>query len=97
MGGRVTVEVTSSCPGWLCQEDLSSISYSNVSGGSNQSISLFFIFIFWLCWVFAAAHGLSLAVASRGYSLLQRAGFSLWWLCWSRSGSEALAQQLCTG
>ena len=25
-------------------------------------------FIYWLCWVFAAAHGISLVVASRGYS-----------------------------
>ena len=31
-------------------------------------------------WVFVAAHGLSLVAASRGYSLLQRAGFSLRWL-----------------
>ena len=25
---------------------------------------------FWLCWVFVAAHGLSLVVASRGHSLV---------------------------
>ena len=25
---------------------------------------------FWLCWVFIAIHGLSLAAASRGYSLV---------------------------
>ena len=44
--------------------------------------SLFFNFyyFFWLHWVFVAARGLSLDVASRGYSLLQCAGFSLWWL-----------------
>ena len=36
------------------------------------------LFIYWLSWVFAA--GLSLVVASRGCSLLPRAGFSLWWL-----------------
>ena len=37
--------------------------------------TLFFIYLFiilfiyfWLCWVFVAAHGLSLVVASRGYS-----------------------------
>ena len=43
----------------------------------------FFISIFiyfWLHWVFVAVHGLSLVAASRGYSLLQCAGFSLWWL-----------------
>ena len=34
----------------------------------------------WLRWVFVAAHGLSLVVASGGYSLLQCTGFSLWWL-----------------
>ena len=37
-------------------------------------------FFFWLHWVFAAAHELSLVVVSRGYSSLWCAGFSLWWL-----------------
>ena len=32
------------------------------------------------CWVFVAACGLSLVAASGGYSSLQCAGFSLWWL-----------------
>ena len=32
---------------------------------------------FWLCWVFVAAHGLSLVAASGGYSSLRCAGFSL--------------------
>ena len=42
---------------------------------------LFILFIyFWLCWVFVAARGLSLVVASGGYSSLQCAGFSLQWL-----------------
>ena len=44
----------------------------------------FFFFLkfiyFWLCWVFIAARGLSLVVASGGYSLLRCKGFSLWWL-----------------
>ena len=40
-----------------------------------------YLFIyFWLHWVFIAARGLSLVVASGGYSLLWCAGFSLWWL-----------------
>ena len=42
-----------------------------------------FIYLFiysWLHWVFVAARGLSLHVASRGYSSLQCAGFSLQWL-----------------
>ena len=39
-----------------------------------------YLFIyFWLCWVFAAARGLSPAAASRGHSSLQRAGLSLRW------------------
>ena len=46
----------------------------------------FILFIyFWLPWVFVAAHGLSLAAASRGYSSLQCAGFSLRWLLLLRS------------
>ena len=44
-------------------------------------INLLILFIyFWLCWVFVAAHGLSLVAASRGYSSLRCAGSSLWWL-----------------
>ena len=35
---------------------------------------------FWLCWVFIAAHGLSVVVASKGYSSLRCVGFSLQWL-----------------
>ena len=34
----------------------------------------FFKIYFWLCWVFVAACGLSLVVASAGYSLLRCAG-----------------------
>ena len=37
------------------------------------NINLFiYLFIYWLCWVFVAAHGLSLVVASRGYSVAVR-------------------------
>ena len=40
-----------------------------------------YLFIyFWLRWVFVAAHGLSLVVASGGYYSLQCMSFSLWWL-----------------
>ena len=47
---------------------------------------LFILFIyFWLCWVFVAAHGLSLVVASGGYSSLGCGGFSLQWLLLLRS------------
>ena len=55
---------------------------------TNGKISFFFnilIYYFWLCCIFIAACGLSLAVASRGYSVLWFADFSLWWflLLWA--------------
>ena len=41
-------------------------------------VRTFILFIyFWLHWVFVAAHGLSLVEASRGYSSLRCAAFSL--------------------
>ena len=43
------------------------------------NLCILFIY-FWLRWVFVAARGLSLAAASRGYSSLWCAGFSLRWL-----------------
>ena len=59
-------------------------------GNSGSFIFLIFIYFYlffknkfiyfsycWLCWVFAAAHRLSLVAASGGYSSLQCAGFSL--------------------
>ena len=60
---------------------------------------------FWLCWVFIAARGLSLVVASGGYSLLRCVGFSLQWLLllqstgsgsagFSSCGSRALEHSL---
>ena len=50
-----------------------------------------FIYYLWLHWVFVAAHGLSLAVESRGYSSLRCAGFSLQWLLllWSTGSRRA--------
>ena len=49
-------------------------------------LNLFILFIyFWLRWVFVAARGLFLAVASGAYSSLQCAGFSLRWLLLLRS------------
>ena len=61
-----------------------------------SSAHLFILFIyFWLCWVFVAACGLSLVAASRGYSSLRCAGFSLRWLLLLRStGSRCGAQAL---
>ena len=51
---------------------------------------------FWLHWVFAAVRGLSLVATSRGHSLLQCAGFSLWWplLLWSM-GSRHMGLSSC--
>ena len=47
---------------------------------------------FWLHWAFAAAWGLSLIEASRGYSSLRCLGFSLRWrLLWS-AGSRCVAE-----
>ena len=58
-------------------------------------IFLFFIY-FWLCWVFLAAHGLSLVAASRGYSSLRSMGFSLRWLLLLQStGSRCVGFSSC--
>ena len=50
-----------------------------------------FLVYFWLSWVFVAAHGLSLAVTSGGYSSLRCADFSLRWrlLLWSTGSKRA--------
>ena len=54
--------------------------------------NLFILFIyFWLRWVFVAARGLSLVVASGGYSSLWCVGFSLQWLLLLRSTGSRLA------
>ena len=61
-----------------------------------QSLSSFFFF-FWLCWVFVAAHGLSLVVVRGGYSSLRCAGFSLLWLLLLRStGSRRAGFSSCS-
>ena len=61
---------------------------------SNLFIYLFIYF--WLSWVFIAARGLSLVVASGGYSLLQCVGFSLQWLLLLRStGSRRMGFSSC--
>ena len=52
---------------------------------------IYFIY-FWLRWVFVAAHGLSLVAASRCYSSLRCAGFSLRWLLLLQSRGSR-----CTG
>ena len=56
----------------------------------NGIFIIIIIIYFWLRWIFIAAHGLSLAVESRDYSLLWGGGFSLRWLFLLRStGSRA--------
>ena len=58
-----------------------------------------FIYLFiylWLHWAFVAVRGLSLVVASGGYSPLQCAGFSLQWLLLLRStGSRRVGFSSC--
>ena len=65
---------------------------------------LIYLFYFWLLWVSAVAPGLSLVVASGGYSSLRCTRFSLRWLLllWSTGSRHAgfsscgtRAQQLC--
>ena len=57
---------------------------------------LFLFIYFWLCWVIVAARALSLAVTSRGYSLLRCAGSSLsWLLLWQSTGSRHTGFSSC--
>ena len=58
---------------------------------------IYFIYLFLAAFlVFVAARGLSLVVASRGYSSLRCAGFSLWWLLLLRStGSRHVGFSSC--
>ena len=58
----------------------------------------FYLFIyFWLHWVFVAAGGLSLVVASGGYCSLWCASFSLWWLLLLQStGSRRVGFSSCS-
>ena len=70
---------------WLCSKLFIWCHFSNI-------LFYLFYFIFWLCWVFIAACGLSLVAASRGYSLLWCTGFSSLWLllCWAPAlGAQA--------
>ena len=48
-----------------------------LEGREGRGFLLLFIYIFWLCWVFIAVHGLSLIVASEGNSSLQCSSFLL--------------------
>ena len=71
--------------------------------GQGPRSSLFFIHFFilfiysWLSWVFVAARGLSLVVASGGYSSLWCMDFSLKWLLLLRSmGSGCVGFSTCS-
>ena len=62
----------------------------------SQNLTFFFFFNFWLCWIFVAARGLSLAAASGGYSSLRCTGFSLQWLLVLQSmGSRRMGFSCC--
>ena len=64
--------------------------------GTSFFFNLFNLLYFWLCWVFVAAHRLSLAAASRGHSLLQCMGLLLWWLLLLQStGSRSVVFSSC--
>ena len=61
-----------------------------------QTLEIDFNFFFWLCWVFVVARGLSLVMASGGYSRLRCAGFSLRWLLLLQStGSRRVGFSSC--
>ena len=73
-------------------------------GPLNTNVCLFhldrffkiYLFIYFrLCWVFIAVCQLSLVAASRGYSSLQRLGFSLMWLLLWSTGSGAWGLGSC--
>ena len=85
----------------LCESFLVIFSSSVHTSSPIIALIIFFlIYFFGLCWVFVAAHGLSLVAVSRGYSSLRCAGFSLPLLLflWS-TGSRApgLQQLWCMG
>ena len=69
------------------------------AGYMKGGILQFFVFVFlnfWLRWVFVAARGLSLVVASGDYSSLWCVGFSLRWLLLLRStGSRRAGFSSC--
>ena len=73
---RIILTRVSSAAPWLLWSCFSRICL-------NESMKFFFCFFFykffWLCWVFAAAPGLSLVLESGGYSLLRCMGFSWRW------------------
>ena len=82
--------------------------WKNVYLGPLSILSIYlsiYLFIYWLCWVFVFARGLSLVAVSGGHSSLWCAGFLLQWLLllrntgsrhtdFSSCGSRALERRL---
>ena len=63
---------------------------------NNCALTVFKCLFIWLHWVFVAMRGLSLVVASRGYSWLWCLGFPFWWLLLLRSaGSRYIDLSSC--
>ena len=78
-----------SCPRKSERHILLATTDSNLHDLKKKDLFKNFLFIFWLHWVFVAAHGLSLVAASAGYSSLWCVGFSLQWLIsWCRQASR---------
>ena len=67
-------------------------------GGHDATFIYLFTYLliyFWLRWVFVAARGLSLVVASRGYSSLRCAGLLQWLLLLRSMGSRQEGFSIC--
>ena len=76
------------CRGWVGDE--LDQRFSNFCSRDGFTLFLKKIIYFWLCWVFVAT-GLSVVLASGGYSSLQCAGFSLQWFL--LLGARALGER----
>ena len=91
---KILLLETKPCAEITCDVSFSLVDYEIKSAGlACRKIFLYiylFIYLFWLCWVFFAACGLSL-VASGGYSSLQCTGFSVRWLLLLQSTGSSYA------
>ena len=88
----------SNCSLWTTQESITLSLFVEKEAMTCDYVMHFFRCIyFWSCWVFVAAHGLSLVEKSRGYFSLQCVGFSLQRLLflWS-TGSRLSGFSSCT-
>ena len=79
---RYVPGLADSCPLFLPENNSASLLLGPLSFFKKF---IYFIY-FWLHWVFVAARGLSLVVASGSYSSLRCAGFSLRWLLAAEHG-----------